>query len=93
MTMKSQQDINYLLKIISHAETEINLGIDPEKRVWKFLETKSDYAKQEAKEKLLTYLQTPPNKEQNESDEKYLLRFYERNVSTEKYSLLLDYIK
>ena len=56
MTMKSQQDINYLLKIISHAETEINLGIDPEKRVWKFLETKSDQAKQEAKEKLLTYL-------------------------------------
>lgn len=37
MEMKPQQDIRYLLKIQKHAETELDLGIDPDSRIWNFL--------------------------------------------------------
>jgi len=93
MTSRPKKDINYLLKITGHAKDELNFGMDPESRVRDFLWTKSGEAKQAAKEKLLDYLQTPPNRLTNESDKEYLIRFAERDACTEKYEWLLHYIK
>lgn len=93
MGMKPQQDIRYLLKIQEHAETELDLGINPDSRIWNFLWTKSDEAKQATKDKLLKYLQTPPDKLPNESDEEYIQRFYAWSEEAGKQEALLKYIK
>lgn len=93
MSMSPKQDINYLLKINKHAQTEMDLGIDPHKRVLQFLWTKSDASIQEAKQKLLDELQTPPTKFAGETDAAYIVRFNTWDAKTQQWETLLDYIK
>jgi hypothetical protein len=91
---KQLGELNSLVRIYEHALQEWEQFWSADDRAFNYISsTKTNDQTEEMKKKLLDYMQTPPERKQNQTDWDYIVQYEKRDTIVSRYQKLLHLLQ